>query len=270
MPNNNHDAIANPIIFTDLDGTLLDHDTYEWAPAAHVLDVLKARRIPVVLNSSKTLAELRPLRAELGLTDPVIAENGAFIDVPAGYFPQAVAVRSAPPPREDIQRVYRELKQAHGYSCQAFFELGVDGIAAVTGLSAAAAVRANERQATEPVLWQDTAQRLEEFCALVEARGLQCVRGGRFVHVMGRVDKASAMQDLMAAWRAAAPGRSFTCIALGDGPNDAAMLAVADIAVVVRGRHDQKIELGNHPHVVRTEQYGPVGWQNALSELLEI
>ncbi len=232
--------------------------------------MLKQRRVPVILNSSKTLAELAPLRAELGLTDPVIAENGAFIDVPEGYFERKLPLRDAPPAREVLQRIYLEVKQAHDFACEAFFELGEAGIAAATGLDLLAAGRANERRATEPVLWQDTRARLGEFCEAIEAQGLRCLRGGRFVHVMGNVDKASAMQDLMAIFRQERPAESLTCIALGDGPNDAAMLAAADIAVIVRGRHDEVIDLGRHPHVVRTQQYGPDGWQNAVRELLEI
>lgn len=210
------------------------------------------------------------MRAELGLPDPVIAENGAFIDVPAGYFTRAFLRREAPAARAELQRVYRAVKREHNFDCLAFFELGAAGIAAVTGLDPAAASRANERDATEPVLWQDTRERLAEFNIAVESHGLQCLRGGRFVHVMGNVDKASAMLDLMSAYKQESPENPLTCIALGDGPNDAGMLAAADIAVVVRAPHGEVIELGRHPHVVRTQQYGPVGWQNAVRELLEI
>jgi mannosyl-3-phosphoglycerate phosphatase len=65
------------ILFSDLDGTLLDHDDYRWQAAGPALDRLKAARIPLVLNSSKTMAEIRALRDELGNTDPFIVENGA-------------------------------------------------------------------------------------------------------------------------------------------------------------------------------------------------
>ena len=262
-------AISNPVIFTDLDGTLLDSDTYSWADAAAALDELKRRRIPVVLNSSKTLAELTPLRAELGLEHPVIAENGAFIDVPDNYFRGQLALRQPPPERAVLQRVYRVVRRGGDYRCEAFFEMGEAGIVAATGLEPAAAHLANERRATEPVLWRDTPQRYEAFRAAIEAHGLRCLRGGRFAHVMGQVDKASAMMSLMAAFRKESPDETLTCIAFGDGPNDAAMLAAADIAVVVGARHGHSIDLGDHPHVIRTEQEGPSGWQNALFDLLE-
>lgn len=47
------------IIFSDLDGTLLDHDDYRWQAAGPALDRLKAAQIPLVLNSSKTMPEIR-------------------------------------------------------------------------------------------------------------------------------------------------------------------------------------------------------------------
>ena len=226
--------------------------------------------MPIVLNSSKTLAELAPLRVELGLADPVIAENGAFIDVPTNYFSRELPVREAPPERDELQRVYRAVKRDGEFRCEAFFELGEAGIVAATGLEPEGARLANERRATEPVLWHDTPQRLEAFCAAIASHSLQCLRGGRFVHVMGKIDKATAMQDLMSVYRQESPHKVFTCIALGDGPNDAAMLAAADVAIVVRARHGQRIELGGHRQVVRTQQYGPIGWKNAINELLEI
>jgi hypothetical protein len=66
------------IVFSDLDGTLLDHETYSWQPAAPALDALKQRGIPLILASSKTAAEIAGLRAEMGFADcPAIVENGA-------------------------------------------------------------------------------------------------------------------------------------------------------------------------------------------------
>ena len=64
------------LVFTDLDGTLLDHDSYRWQPAAPWLERLRLSNVMVIPVTSKTRAELMPLRRELGLHDsPFIAEN---------------------------------------------------------------------------------------------------------------------------------------------------------------------------------------------------
>ena len=70
------------LVVTDLDGTLLDHETYSYAEAAPALAELRRRGIPLVLASSKTRAEMELLHAELGLSDPFICENGAAICTP--------------------------------------------------------------------------------------------------------------------------------------------------------------------------------------------
>ena len=71
------------LVFTDLDGTLLDHETYDHSPARPALSRLKAIGAGVVLASSKTAAEIAPLRSDLGLEDwPAIVENGGGVLAP--------------------------------------------------------------------------------------------------------------------------------------------------------------------------------------------
>ena len=46
------------IIFTDLDGSLLDEETYRASPADSLFETLNTHGIPVVFNSSKTFPEM--------------------------------------------------------------------------------------------------------------------------------------------------------------------------------------------------------------------
>jgi mannosyl-3-phosphoglycerate phosphatase len=70
------------LVFTDLDGTLLDIHTYDWQPAMPWLDRLQDYQIPVILCSSKTAAEVIAIQQDLGLEGlPFIAENGAVIQL---------------------------------------------------------------------------------------------------------------------------------------------------------------------------------------------
>src|SRR5512145_566011 len=63
------------VVFADLDQTAL--------PA---VQALRAQGIPLVLVSSKTRAELEPIRRRLQHRDPFIVENGAAVFVPQGLF----------------------------------------------------------------------------------------------------------------------------------------------------------------------------------------
>ena len=254
------------VVFTDLDGTLLDHDTYTWQPAEPALRRLDASGVPVVLISSKTLSEIAHYRAELGLRHPVVAENGAVIDVPDHYFCGSIDTIAITTDRATLQKALTHVRRELAVQCTAFFELGASGIARTTGLSIAQATRANERRATEPLLWQDSDDALRRFSDAMSERGLHCVRGGRFVHLMARTDKADAMQRLLAVWRRKQPVKS---VALGDGPNDLQMLRAADIAVVIPGAHGLPMPLERHPRVLRPTSRGPVGWNEAILSILD-
>src|SRR5262249_7819522 len=78
--------MANFVVFTDLDGCLLDSVPYTYEPAVPALEALRAQGIPLVLVSSKTRAEIEPLRKQLDHHDPFIVENGAAVFVPRGLF----------------------------------------------------------------------------------------------------------------------------------------------------------------------------------------
>ena len=75
------------VVFTDLDGTLLDHETYSYGPAQEALDLLERKRIPLILCSSKTRAEIELIQLDLRLRHPFISENGGAIFMPRAYFP---------------------------------------------------------------------------------------------------------------------------------------------------------------------------------------
>jgi mannosyl-3-phosphoglycerate phosphatase len=76
------------LIFTDLDGTLLDHDTYDFSPALPALAALRAAQVPLILCSSKTFAEMKYWGEVLDLHHPFISENGGALVVPKNYFIQ--------------------------------------------------------------------------------------------------------------------------------------------------------------------------------------
>ena len=73
-------------VFSDLDGTLLDHDTYGYEPARPALDLISSKKIPLILCSSKTRAEMTGIRQQLKLEDPFIVENGGAVYIPRKTF----------------------------------------------------------------------------------------------------------------------------------------------------------------------------------------
>jgi len=74
----------NILVFTDLDGSLLNHDDYSFEEARPALDRLRKAKIPLIFVTSKTCREVEPLQNRLGLREPFIVENGGGIFVPRG------------------------------------------------------------------------------------------------------------------------------------------------------------------------------------------
>ena len=79
--------MGNLIIFSDLDGTLLDQRRgYSFDEASPALEAVRDKGIPLILCSSKTRAEVEVIRGRMGNEDPYIVENGGAIFIPEGYF----------------------------------------------------------------------------------------------------------------------------------------------------------------------------------------
>ena len=250
-------ASQNIIVFSDLDGTLLDHDDYSYAAAMPALAALAERAIPVVASSSKTLVELEKLSAEIGLSGAAIAENGAAIRFADGTIDRAVS-------RDDIFAALETLPPAMRAKMQCFCDMQIDEIAVLTGLAPNAAADAAAREASEPFLWHGDIEGLADLTARLAAHDLQVTQGGRFFHIVPPRDKAAAMEILLA--RLAVRPEAW---ALGDGPNDVSMLLAADRAALIANHHlDTESLLPRHHQLHITHRQGSSGWRDAIAVFL--
>lgn len=264
------------VVYTDLDGTLLDHDSYSWAPAADMLGSLRARGIPVVPTTSKTRAELLSLRSELGSEDPFIVENGAAVLIPAQYslpglqtlpMLDGYRVQSFVAQRAHWLALIDRAYAAVGEVARGFSQMAIDEIVALTGLSPEAATRAAAREYGEPLHWLADGEARADFIAFIQDNGGVVLQGGRFAHVSGASDKGRALQWLHARY-ADQWGERPISIAAGDSHNDVAMLEAADRALLVRSPAHAPPMLGRDTHIWRSEAYGPAGWAEGLEHIL--
>ena len=265
------------LVVTDLDGSLLDHHTYSYAPAQPALDLLEQLRIPVVLASSKTRAEMRALREELGNEHPLIVENGAAVLVPVHYFadpPEGCCERDGfwlkefAPPRDTWQGLLSELRERFPDQFLDFARAGVDEIARMTGLPPDKAALANEREYSEPVQWRGNEVEREAFLKALHKAGARALQGGRFISVAGDSDKGQAWDWLRQCYSLAAGGAPVYDLALGDGHNDLPMLEIAHRAVVIPAPDRSPPQVRREQGVVSVSGVGPEAWTQGVQAWL--
>jgi mannosyl-3-phosphoglycerate phosphatase len=251
------------LVFSDLDGTLLDHDTYDYTPAREALDFLKKHAVPLVLVSSKTMPEMKILHEEMGLECPYIFENGGGI-VWSGaksrieYLGMDVSELKAK--RAVIDAVLKE--PAHFIT-----DMKVEEIVARTGLSHDKALLAQQRLTSLPFIIQSgrviSLEELDTINSELQPEALSLTKGGRFYHFLSsRSDKGSAIKRVIEHYRKQSGG-SVTTIGIGDSENDIPMFRAVDIPVVVRKKDGTYINTGMD-RVRITSGIGPAGFCEAV------
>jgi mannosyl-3-phosphoglycerate phosphatase len=264
------------LVFTDLDGTLLDHRTYSFEPARPALRLLRKAGIPLIICTSKTRAEAEEIRATLGNADPFIVENGGAVFIPQGYFPgEPVASRldsgflvvELGTTYSRILEVFSRMKERLPGRLRGFSDMTVEEVARLTGLSIEQAARAKMREYDEPFILDDPHADLATVKAIAEPAGLSLTQG-RFFHLTGDNDKGRAVRMVKDMY-AHTDGISPRTIGLGDSPNDFPLLENVDYPILVQkpgGQYEPSIRLD---HLILAPGEGPVGWCEAVCKLIE-
>jgi mannosyl-3-phosphoglycerate phosphatase len=268
---------ASLLVITDLDGCLLDSDTYAHEAARPALAELARRELPLVLCGGKTRVEMHALARDLGLSYPFIVENGGAIVFPSGSFAgdvpgarllEGLRILELGAPRAVLVAALREITRETGVAVRGFSDLPPEEVQSLTGLSGAAALLALRREYDEPFLVEDEAS-LARLSRAAEARGLQVSHGGRFHHLMGGSDKGLAVRMLLASYARA--GSRLRSAGLGDAETDLPLLQSVERPFVVPRRDGtaDPVLAARLPEAELAPFPGPAGWNAAVLALVE-
>ena len=269
------------IIFSDLDGTLLDHDNYSFNAALEALAKVKELGVPLVLCSSKTKPEMLLWQERLGICGPFIAENGGGIYFPqryeadvnrftkdGGFLEEGLVVIKNEAGREQLRDAFIRVRNDLSVEMKSFSDMSVEELVKLTALSEDDALLAMKRSFTEPFIIsdKDLARREEILSALTDI-GLTVVKGGRFYHLMGKMDKGIAAKKVINIF-SKGHAECISSLGLGDSENDVAMLFAVDRAILVK-RHDGSwFDDPATETFIKVEGIGPAGWNEAVLDFL--
>jgi mannosyl-3-phosphoglycerate phosphatase len=267
------------VIFTDLDGTLLDRNTYSFKAAMPALEAVKKEGIPLILCTSKTRSETLFWWRTLDLSDPFIIESGGAIVVPPGYF------QSLPPQAEkagdmfliplgarygQILKGLQKLKDCTQNALRGFSDMTPEEVAKETELSLKFATLAKQREFDEPFKFlRDEEEYSGLLPGFVDKMSLRVTKADRFYHLHGVTDKGKATKMLLELLKE--KWGEFRNIGIADNGQDLCFLQVVDIPVVIerlRGGFDPILRV-NLPQARFVPIPGPMGWNEAVLSLLK-
>lgn len=273
---------AKLVIFTDLDATLLDRESYSWEPAREALDRLRGSGASLVMVSSKTFSEMRSLYAELGFTDPFIIENGGAIifdsdlwtalriNPTIGSSPHQINQRFISMP---LGRPYSQLVEQLGFlsrlarvKTRGFSSMSLEEITSLTGLPPDKAQLCRIRDYDEPFLLHGDRNDTERLLEIANQANLQMEQGGRFWHLFSHKGKGEAVSRLIDIYA----GRydRIYCVGLGDSPNDLSFLQLMNLAFLLGQPSEQELILEGNRKLRCCVDVGPGAWNSRIIEFL--
>ena len=280
---NTHLADIQYVVMTDLDGTLLNHHDYQWQAAQPALNTLSKLGVPVIINSSKTRLEVKKLAEDIGLSHfPYIIENGSALIIPPQYSTfihhvkdhihltmlDGQAVWAFGESRNSLCKWLRQVRDEHKWQFEGYQDWNVDQVMAKTGLDEASALLSMKKEFSEPFIWMDSEENFKEFETLVKQAGLNLLKGGRFYHLQGNVNKASYFSFFRQYQTYFWPNkRNLSFICLGDNHNDVAMLKQADYPILIKSPVNDFPDV-EHNKVIHSQAFGAQGWNDEVIQLM--
>jgi len=268
--------LIQKIIFTDIDGTILDN-TGEYGETPKLISSLIKNNIPVILCSAKTLAEQNRVRKQIGLTDPFIVENGGAIVIEKEYFDLSQIMKDYPVKEHDgnyiielgkpatkIREILNDIRKNFNISFRGVADISIQELSNIAKLSTESAKEMAHREYGETIL-QIEKRDLDRLTRIARERNLSLIHGGRFFDVTMGNDKGKAVEILVDLFKKKYD-YNVTFFGVGDSENDASMLELMDHPLLVQ-KYDGSWSNIRVNRIIKVPGIGPKGWALAYNDI---
>ena len=256
------------LIFTDLDGTLLNRDTFEFESIKKYIKFLLSKNISIIPSSSKTETEIIEFNNELGEDLPFISENGAAVhnmDLINQSLPKKIVLSRE---KDELLKIFRsKISDSLVSKCKFVLNLKETEKSKIFGLSGEKLNSALQREFTIPILFEGDKNEKIDLLKSIKNNGLTLQDGGRVTSLCDKVSKALAMQNVIRIFKKMEI-QNLSTIGVGDNHNDLDMIKNCDISCLVF--NDKfKLDRINIDNCLVSKKPAPEGWQEVVNLALD-
>ena len=256
------------IIFTDIDGSLLNRDTFRFDEIEDYFRKLVSKGIKIIPNSSKTEAELLDFNKEYNLNLSFIAENGSSIhrlNLIHKNLPEKVSLGRS---TDQIYGIYNENIPYHLKDKITFISrLNSKEQQEIFGLPSYKIKIALERNHSLPIQFNGTESEKNEFINIMTDSGLTIQTGGRIMNICDKTNKSKAMLKTIELIKGEMNDEIIT-IGVGDNHNDIEMLKNSDYACLVKNDNFDS-SLVNIENLIKSSEPSPLGWADVIKTAIQ-
>ncbi len=256
------------VIFTDLDGSLLDKNTFEFDEIEDYFRELISIGIIIIPNSSKTEAELSDFNNQYNLNLSFIAENGSSIhglNLIHKNLPKKIFLSRT---SDEIYNVYNQKIPPKLKSKITFIlNLKSNEQREIFGLPLEKMNLAIKRNYSLPIKFNGIEIEKNEFIKIINDSGLTVQTGGRIMNICDNVNKSKAMCKTIELINKEIDNEIIS-IGVGDNQNDIDMLKHSDYPCLVKNNSFDSA-LVNIDNLIKSSEPSPKGWADVIKTAIQ-
>ena len=256
------------LIFTDLDGSLLDKETFKFDVIKDYFKELVRNGIIIIPNSSKTEAELLDFNEQNNLDLSFITENGSSIHglnkIHQNLPDKIIMSRTI----DEIRNIYKtNISLDFKNKTTHILELEIEVQQKILGLPLDKIKLAIKRDHSLPIKFNGTEIEKKEFTKILKNSGLTIQTGGRIMNVCDNVNKSIAMSKALQLIRKQLDDEIIT-IGVGDNENDIEMIKQTDYPCLVKNDNFDS-SLINIDNLIKSSEPSPLGWADVIKTAIQ-
>ena len=263
------------LVFSDIDGTFMDHKSYSYSILKKYILLLR-NRCQLIFNSSKTFEEINELNKTLKIFSPFIVENGACIFFPenydqisfdknffkhSNYFGYKLTKKNS----QSLITEINHLKKKYKFSF--FSEISDFKLKKITNLDIKKLKKSRMRMFSNPLFWEDDESKKDQFEKEINGLGYEISFGGRFFHLSDSYNKGKAVKEFLKMVNFKNK-IIYKTISVGDSNNDLSMLEQTDYSCIIKSSK-KKLLLNKKNNNYYSKKFAPEGWKESLEYIFK-